>query len=231
MKSISITIVEDELLIAESIRIYLMERGHTVCKICISYEEAIDSLLQSPPDLFLLDIRLYGERSGIDIAKYLSKNSSIPYVFLTSQFDETILKQAISTSPFGYLTKPFRKETLWTTVESAFQLATVHKSKERRIQVFDGQVHHKILVNDIVYIKADHVYIELILDNSQVIIARSTLSEFFVELNDSRFIMPHRSYVVNKNFIESWDKTNIYLNQISIPISRNRCKEIADLLR
>ena len=51
MKSISVTIVEDELLIAESIRIYLIERGHQVVDICISYEEAIASLNNNPPDI------------------------------------------------------------------------------------------------------------------------------------------------------------------------------------
>lgn len=231
MKSISVTIVEDELLIAESIKIHLLERGHRVSWICISYEEAIKSLLSSPPDLFLLDIRLYGERSGIDIAEYLSEHSNIPYVFLTSQYDEVILKQAISTSPFGYLTKPFRKETLWTTIETAYQLAAGRKIKENRVSVFDGQQHHRVSIENIVYIKADHVYIELMMNNSQNIIARNTLSEFFSELNDDRFIMPHRSFVVNKNYIESWDKANIYLKQTTIPISRNRSKEITDKLK
>ena len=230
MKSISVTIVEEELLIAESIRIFLTERGHTVSDICISYEEALKSLNTSPPDIFLLDIRLYGVRSGIDIASYLAEHSDIPYIFLTSQYDEVVLKQAIATTPYGYLTKPFRKETLWTTIESAYQLSSSKKVAEHKISVFDGRNNHRVNTDNIIYIKADHVYIELFLNNSQNILARNTLSDFYVELDNSVFIMPHRSFIVNKNYINSWDQSNIYLSNITIPISRSRRKEIIERL-
>ena len=230
MKSISVTIVEDELLIAESIKIFIQERGHQVTDICISYEEAIQSLVKSPPDLFLLDIRLYGEKSGIDIASYLSEHSDIPFVFLTSQYDELILKEAISTTPFGYLTKPFRKETLWTTLEAAYQLASSKKYIENKISLFDGRNTHRVLTEQIIYIKADHVYIEIFLKDSKTITVRNTLSEIFMELKGSLFLMPHRSYIVNRNYIKSWDQNNIYLEEITIPVSRNRKKEIMDSL-
>jgi len=230
MQPIFVTIVEDELLIAESIRIHLMERGHQVVNICISYEEAIQSLAASTPDIFLLDIRLYGERSGIDIAAYLAENTEIPYVFLTSQFDEVILKQAISTTPYGYLTKPYRKETLWTTVEAAYQIANKNKKSQSKIFVFDGKNNHRILPENIIYIKSDHVYVELVLNNSPNIIARNTLTDLYSELDVSLFLMPHRSFIVNKNYINSWDKSNLFLTGIAIPISRSRRKEIIESL-
>ena len=230
MNSISVTIVEDELLIAESIKIFIEERGHQVKDICISYEEALTSLHKSPPDLFLLDIRLYGEKSGIDIASFLSENSPIPFVFLTSQYDELILKQAISTTPFGYLTKPFRKETLWTTIETAYQLSSKNKIVEKNITVFDGRNNHRINTDNIICIKSDHVYIELIIKNSKSITVRGTLTDLFAELDESVFLMPHRSFIINKNYIKSWDQNNIYLEGLIVPISRSRKKEILEKL-
>lgn len=230
MKSISVTIVEDELLIAESIKIFIQERGHQVADICISYEEAIASLAKTPTDLFLLDIRLYGEKSGIDIASYLSEKSDIPFVFLTSQYDELILKQAISTTPFGYLTKPFRKETLWTTIETAYQLSSKNKIVEKNITVFDGRNNHRINTDNIICIKSDHVYIELIIKNSKSITVRGTLTDLFTELDDSVFLMPHRSFVINKSYITSWDQNNIYLEGLIVPISRSRKKDVLDKL-
>ena len=230
MKSISVTIVEDELLIAESIRIYLIERGHQVVDICISYEEAIASLNNNPPDIFLLDIRLYGDKSGIDVAHHIAQNTSIPYVFLTSQYDEVILKRAITTSPFGYLTKPFRKETLWTTIEASFHLSEGQKSSEVYLQVFDGQKNHKVSLKEIIYIKSEHVYIEIFLNSGESILIRKTITDFLETLNDDNFLMPHRSFIVNTKYINSWDQNNIYLNTVEIPISRSRKKSVLETL-
>ena len=68
------------------------------------------------------------------------------------------------------------------------------------------------------------------MNNSQTIIARNTLTDLYNELDESIFLMPHRSFVVNKNYINSWDKSNIYLTDIAIPISRSRRKEIIESL-
>jgi len=41
MNPIKVLIVEDELIIAESIKLYLSERGHITVGMAISYEQAI----------------------------------------------------------------------------------------------------------------------------------------------------------------------------------------------
>ena len=60
MQPLKILIVEDEVLIGETIKIYLKERGHLPTDIVISYEEALQSLSLSLPDQVLVDIRLFG---------------------------------------------------------------------------------------------------------------------------------------------------------------------------
>jgi len=230
MKAISVTIVEDELLIVESIKIYLNERGHSVAHICISYDEAIASLTQREPDLFLLDIRLYGPKSGIQVAEYIALHTSIPYIFLTSQYDEVILKQAIATSPYGYLTKPFRKETLWTTIEAAYNLAEGQRKADNVIQLFDGQKNHNIPIKEIVCIKSEHIDIKIFLASGESILIRNTITDILETLNSVDFIMSHRSFIVNTKWITSWDQNNIYIKEMEIPISRSRKKGVFDLL-
>ena len=67
MKQISVLIVEDELLVAETIKIYLNERGHTVVGTAISYEDALPLITTVQPDIVLLDIRMPG-LDGITVA-------------------------------------------------------------------------------------------------------------------------------------------------------------------
>ncbi|MBK7010747.1 MAG: response regulator [Saprospiraceae bacterium] len=121
MQPLKILIVEDEILIGETIKIYLRERGHIPMDIVISYEEALQAISLSLPDVVLVDIRLFGEKSGIDLAEVIQNQyDQLPIVFLTSQYDVRVSNKALELNPSGYLVKPIQKESLWTTVELAY---------------------------------------------------------------------------------------------------------------
>ncbi len=233
MTSLNILIVEDEILIAETIKYYLEERDYNVLSIAISYDEAVQAYRLRCPDLVLLDIRLYGQKSGIDFANFLSEQmSSPPYVYLTSQYDQRILAEALKTNPSGYLTKPIQKETLWTTIEAAYQLHTSTNLINAIIKIYDGKKNHQIKQSDILYIQADHVYSKIVLTNDVEIISRNTLLSLLEEINSIIMIWCHRSYIVNRNYIESWSSEGITLkNNIVIPISRSRKNEVIAALK
>jgi DNA-binding LytR/AlgR family response regulator len=231
MAGIKICIVEDEVLIAELAKRQLEQRGHVVTDMCISYEEAIHCAENNPPDLFIIDIRLYGEKSGIDLAAYLAQNSLIPYIFLTSQYDSDIVEKAIATSPFGYVTKPFNKETLWTSVEAAVSLAKSQKFNGEKLQVFDGKKHVIIKQNDLVYVKSEHVYLHLHLLEGSTLLIRNSKSDFLNLLDDKLFIEPHRSFIVNRRFVTGWDSNELFLEGgLTIPISRDKRVEVLEIL-
>ena len=82
MRSFNILIVEDEILIADTIKRYLLKQGHNVAGIAINFDEAKDLYLETKPDLALLDIRLSGNKSGIDVAEFLhQQNQKIPLMY------------------------------------------------------------------------------------------------------------------------------------------------------
>ncbi len=225
--------MEDEIIIAETIKFYLEERDHKVLSIAISYDEAVQAYRLRCPDLVLLDIRLFDQKSGIDFANFLMTQSEAPpYIYLTSQYDQRILAEALKTNPSGYLTKPIQKETLWTTVEAAYQLHTSTKLINGMIKIYDGKINHQIKLSDILYIQADHVYSKIILTNYSEIISRNTLLSLLEELNNNIMIWCHRSYIVNRNHIESWSSEGIILkdNKV-IPISRSRKNEVITALK
>ena len=212
----------------------MVERGHIGLGIAISYEEAVSLYLEFNPDLFLLDIRLYGDKSGIDFSRFIQQQpNSPPFVFLTSQFDTRILEVALMSNPNGYLTKPITKESLWTTVESAVKLhsnkfqKTTKKEAQKIVKIYDGKIYHLVTKEDIVFIQAEHVYLNVHTIGKKVITIRSTLNDI-LELIDSDFLLTcHRSFIVNLKYVATWSLNTLILNNsISIPLSKSRREEV-----
>ena len=227
-----IMIVEDEILIADTIKRYLEKKAYTVVGIARSYEEAIDSYQDSEADVWLLDIRLQGSKTGIDIAHFLSKQEQTPpYIFLTSQLDAWSLKHAKETYPAGYLSKPIHKESLYTTLEIALFNAKGRSQKEAILEVNDGTQNFRIPVKDIKYIQADHIYVKINVEGEKPILQRCPLREILDRLPSERFVQTHRSFAINLEQVSRWDNQHIYVDENLIPISRSRKKEVYEMLK
>ncbi len=113
-------IVEDEIIIAEDIKQYLIKFGYDVVGIVDSGEEAIESAKELMPDMLLVDIRLHSDFSGVDAAKVIHTKLKLPIVFLTAYADDEILEKAAESFPYGYLLKPIRERELYVTLKMAF---------------------------------------------------------------------------------------------------------------
>lgn len=218
---IRVLIVEDEILIAETIKLYLEQRSYKVSDICINYQESINALDNNPPDIALLDVRLYGQKSGIDIAHYINNmHRPIPFIYLTSQFDEQVLNLALETKPAGYLTKPIQKSTLYTTLKSVEKLHYVTASNSNSFSVFNGQSTQVLLLAHVLFVRVDHVYLEITLQDNSTVITRETLSMFASRVGKD-FMQVHRSYLINLAKVKSWTKEEAILEGGHVvPVSR-----------
>ncbi|WPU90931.1 sigma 54-interacting response regulator [Mucilaginibacter sabulilitoris] len=114
-----VLIVEDESLVAHHLKLILVGAGYRVSGIAESVISALSIIEEQRPDLVLLDIHLKGELNGIDLARKLTE-SNIAFVYLTANFQGTLLEEAKSTMPFGFIVKPFREADLLTTLDVAF---------------------------------------------------------------------------------------------------------------
>lgn len=236
MEAYRILIVEDEILIADLIRRYIIKKGWEVVGIASSYEEAELLYEQMEPDLVLLDVRLSGSRTGIDFAHFIQdQRYPVPFIFLTSQYDHKTLDLAKETYPAGYLSKPFQKGSLYATIEIAMHRHDAYSEEfgeeENSITVFDGKKHVVIPFEDILYLKADHVYVEVQMEGEKTINTRTPLSDLIEELPMGRFVQTHRSYVINLRQVTEWDKMTIYIQNQRIPVSRARRKVIYSRLK
>ncbi|GAA3916801.1 response regulator [Chitinophaga oryziterrae] len=114
-----VLIVEDEFIVASNLQQVLQRSGYEVSGIAASAEEAEESLKRNRPDIVLLDIRLQGERSGIDIARKL-KSEHIAFVYLSANSNQKVLEEAKMTYPDGFLVKPYRKKDLLIMLDIAW---------------------------------------------------------------------------------------------------------------
>lgn len=112
MTKLNIYIVEDEAILAALLKYTLRSMGHTVCGTAASYDEAVSGLRDTEADLVITDIMLKGNKTGIDIARYIKANLSVPFIFLSSIMDEEMILDAMSTGPVSFLKKPANKDML-----------------------------------------------------------------------------------------------------------------------
>lgn len=121
MSKASILVVEDEILVAASIKIALQNLGYNVTSTVPSGEEAILRAKEDNPDLILMDIVLSGDMDGIEAASKIRSLYQIPFIYLTAYANGKTKERAKQTDPDGYIIKPFKNRELNDTIESALK--------------------------------------------------------------------------------------------------------------
>src|SRR5215475_3613435 len=114
-------IVEDEALIAEELRERLSRLGFSVIAAVDSGEEGVAIATRERPDLVLMDIRLKGQKDGVQAAKEIREQVDIPIVYLTAHSDRGTVDRASKTDHDGFILKPFVRRELQSTIEVAMQ--------------------------------------------------------------------------------------------------------------
>ncbi len=116
-KPLKILIVEDEFITAYHIGTILGRSGYEVAGNPKSGEDAIQAVLETMPDVILMDVKLFGEVDGIDAAAEIKKRFNIPVIYLTAYSDSATLARISQTNPYGYLLKPVNPDNLKAAIE------------------------------------------------------------------------------------------------------------------
>lgn len=135
-----ILIVDDEVVVAEDIRRQLRSLGYTVVGVVSSGSEAVRLAGEHRPDLILMDVKLKGPIDGIDAARTIHAQYSIPVIYLTAFSDEDTLERARQTLPLAYLIKPFVSSDLRAALELALFRHRVSRIAEQRGRWLDAVV-------------------------------------------------------------------------------------------
>jgi hydrogenase-4 transcriptional activator len=111
-----VLIVEDESLIAFDLQRILATEGYNVCGIADNVGDALVLIDKHSPDITLIDISLNGTLTGIDLGRRLAEVNQA-FIYLSAHFQESVLEQARTTQPYGFLVKPFREKELLVMID------------------------------------------------------------------------------------------------------------------
>ncbi len=106
----TIALVDDDRNILTSVSIALQSEGFSV-RVYSDGEAALKALLDNPPDLAVLDIKM-PRMDGMELLRRLREKSSIPTIFLTSKDDELDEALGLAMGADDYITKPFSQRLL-----------------------------------------------------------------------------------------------------------------------
>jgi DNA-binding response OmpR family regulator len=112
-------IVEDEVLIAEELRERLSRLGFSVIGAVDSADEGIAIATRESPDLVLMDIRLRGEKDGVQAAQEIREQVDVSIVYVSAHSDLLTVERAKRTDHDGFILKPFHRRELQSVIEVA----------------------------------------------------------------------------------------------------------------
>ena len=243
MAALSIVIVEDEPIVAADLARQLRKFGYRVAARFVDGESAVDFVVQSPPDLLLMDVNLAGQIDGIETVRRIQQHhADLPVVYLTANTDERTFEEARATTPAAFLSKPFRSRDLRAAVELAVQ-RTAHRTHPPEAEAHPPApdlapeesafllrdrifVRHKnrlerLLIDDIQYVAAEGYYCRIVAGEARHLL-NVTLKKFEAFLTDRpAFMRVHRSYLVNLAAVTAIDEAALYIGEQSIPTSRS----------
>lgn len=174
-------------------------------------------------DLVFLDIQMPGI-SGMELARQMSSATLI--IFTTAYTEFAVDSYEIDA--VDYLLKPIRPERFKKAVAKALsyhEILVSEKDKNQVEQVENNFIfiksdrrYFKVDFKDILFIEAlkDYVIIQTV---KQRLVTRLNLKTIYEMLPQTIFLKPNRSYIINKDNIDSFSNNDIFIDKYEIAIS------------
>lgn len=186
-----------------------------------SAETASEFIQMTTVDLIFLDIQMPGI-SGIEFARSIPKHTLIIF---TTAYSEYAL-DSYEVDALDYLVKPIDPAKFRKAVDKAITYhsllleedkKSVENIEEEYIFVKSDRRFFKVNLKDILFIEGlkDYVIIQM---EGQRIITRMNVKNMHSLLPKSTFLRLSRSYIVNKNHIDSFDNNDVFIKSHEIAI-------------
>lgn len=175
-------------------------------------------------DIFLLDVVMPG-MNGMELAaKIRSKDAVAKIIFLTLSSEFAV--KSYSVGAFNYLLKPVRKNELFSVLEKACY--DICCNLKEYIIVKTQNELSKVFFNTLIYVEVIGRTVYFYQKNGIVVVSANSISQVEDKLLiDKRFIKPHRSYIVNMDYIKTLERDGfVTLSNQFVPISRNVYKAV-----
>ncbi|MES2617936.1 MAG: LytTR family DNA-binding domain-containing protein [Bacteroidota bacterium] len=192
-----------------------------------------------------------------EIALELMSTNSIDVLFVSDEFPGlsalAVIRNAAGRPPAIVLLQTSTSKSNNTlkpldTLMKPIQLSQFENSAEKALKQFNIMTNaasgkkdfflikingrlQKINLSELVYISGMQNYVKVHLQNGRSHTVHSTLKNFYRQLDSQRFIMVHKSYIVNTDFIDSVSANQIKLSGMGeVPVGRIYKSNIHSLL-
>ncbi|MEX2595026.1 MAG: response regulator [Anditalea sp.] len=225
MKEERILIVEDDVSISENIEEILQLLGYSNIDIANSANQAVKEVKKRRPDIVFMDIKLKGDKDGIELGEIIQHMANAPIVYVTSYSDPEIIERAKRTHPAGFIVKPFNTNDIHAMVE-----IVLYNQRSRPISSDTTSIptiESPYLVTDAVYIKADNAfervdytdiyYVEAngnmvtIFSKNRNFTIRKSMKDMEEKLPSNRFLRVQKSFIVQLAQIDNFNTKEINL--------------------
>lgn len=228
-----IVIIEDEPDLASNIAELTTLLGYSVAGIFDNAKSCLSFLSENSADLIILDIQIKGEENGIELGKIIKDEFNIPILFCSAYTDERLLQEVKTINPEGYIVKPFTRDILKTNIFLALndkfaQVDIAPSSGKDTFHIRDKGYVIPVEIKNIIMAEADGLYTKIITFEKSYLI-RAILKSIEAQLPQNKFIRVHKSYLVNVDYISSFNSKGIKVNNNIIPVRRGYYKSLKEL--
>lgn len=98
------------------------------------------------------------------------------------------------------------------------------------IFIKQGNVYHKVKIDDITHLQSDNVYIYVHTVNNKFLV-RNKIDEYLNLLRSPHFVRVHRSFVININHIQLIEANHVVINKQSILMGKAYKNNLLNILR
>ncbi len=238
-------VVDDEPLALRQMKSYLSRVEELELVGAFSNSEGADVAVEEQGvDLIFCDINMPNE-SGVEFVRRILNRCEVqgvdmPMVIFTTAHSEYAV-EGFRLDAVDYLLKPISFGDFAASASRACSLyslrsGAVAANNVDDIEVEQGDVEESehyitikseyrqvpIRVGDIVFMESEGEYIRLHLDSGRSVTTFYRLKNMEAELPAAQFVRIHRSYIVNLDYIRSYERGRIYISDESyLPIGQN----------
>lgn len=247
MKEIKAIIIDDEERARDSLSSIIKDycKDVLIVDTCSNVPDGVIAINKHKPDVVFLDIEM-PDYNGFELFSFFNEiNFDIIFVTAYSQY----AIKAFEVSAIDYLLKPVDIEALQKSLEKVKTKQTqiaLQKRLELLKENFTADEINKIALpmgdgllfvemKDIILFEADGAYTNLYMNNGSKILVSKRL-KFFEDVlhNRTNFFRPHRSHLININYIKKYikgDNQIIMDNMVELSLSRDLKQDFEALLK
>lgn len=220
--------IDDEPLALEVIDKFCQRIGNVELKKFSNPAEGLEAVLSTRPDIVFLDIEMDG-LSGLAIASQLPEETC--FIFTTAYLRYAL--EGFDLDAVDYLHKPYAYSRFQIAFSKALRRIGRQqiKTNSQCIVVKQDYSNISIPIDDILYVEAIEGYSKIFRSSGECVMSRILLKNVFAMLPQESFLRIHRSYIVSRSKIKSFNKQEIFLNNgTALPIGRQYAPELIVLL-